>query len=267
MLTLVACWFALSQLVLVLYVVETANRATLMPGTTNSMMAYLVSPLADTRIDAIQDRISVMDEVSRVEYIPRRQGLARMKQWLGPDNPLIDGLDPEVLPDALEIRIRRKHSGEMQSIAAGLLAIEEIEDVRYSRGIIGHIAGSFRIICIVSALITLIVVICLSLVIFLSIRVGIAARAREVEVMSLLGADGFFLYAPYLIEACLYGIIGSLLALGSTQVVINSLLGRVPVFLSLVMPLNIHHIIEVIFFACLCSITAAVLAIRGSRHV
>ncbi len=40
LLTLIACWFALCELSLLLYAVDIADRASVMPATSGSMIAY-----------------------------------------------------------------------------------------------------------------------------------------------------------------------------------------------------------------------------------
>jgi cell division transport system permease protein len=264
LLTLIACWFAVFQLCVVLYTITVANRAALMPGTNSTVMAYLQGRPQQAVIQAIQEKISLINGVSDVSFIPHGQGFERMKQWLGSDSPLIDGLDAEILPDAFEIKIRPQYAGEIESLVKHLRDIPNIEDVRYHKGLIGYIAGAYHTILLAGIFVALVVIVCLGLVIFLSVRVGIMTRSREVEVLNILGAGKTFLFAPYVIEAALYGIVGSMLALITAQGSIGYIISHLPVLYGIVSPMNIHHVIAMIVFACLCSISGAVLAIKRS---
>lgn len=262
MLTLMACWFAVCQLFLVLFAVIIANRATLIPGTNSTVMAYLKAPQQQATVQTIKEKISLIDGVSHVEFIPRGEGLLRMKQWLGPDNPWIDGIDADILPDAFEIKIKTSYTGEIETLARKVGEIDAIEDVRYNKGLIGYIAGAYHTIVLAGSFIALVVIVCLGTVLFLSVRVGIMTRTQEIEVLNILGAEKTYLYAPYIIEALLYGIIGSALALITIQASISYIISRIPVLYGIVVPLNLHQGIGIFALACLFCISGAVLAIK-----
>lgn len=260
--TLVACWFAVCQLFLVIFAVIIAGRATLIPGADTSVMAYLKDTQQLFVIQSMKEKIALIDGVSHVEFIPRGEGLLRMKQWLGSDNPWIEGLEADILPDAFEIRIRPQLVEDMESLAGRLRKIPNIEDVRYHTGLVGNIAGAYHTIVFTGVFIALVVIVCLSMVLFLSIRVGIMTRQREIEVLNILGAGRAFLYAPYIIEAACYGIISSVLALMSVHASIGYIAGRLPVLYGIISPLSIHQVFAMMVFVCLFCVTGAVLAIK-----
>ncbi|HOO38662.1 MAG TPA: permease-like cell division protein FtsX [Deltaproteobacteria bacterium] len=262
MLTLMACWFAVCQLFLVLFAVIIANRATLIPGTNSTVMAYLKAPQQQAAVQTIKEKLSLIDGVSHVEFIPRGEGLLRMKQWLGPDNPWIDGIDADILPDAFEIKIKTSYTGEIETLARKVGEIDAIEDVRYNKGLIGYIAGAYHTIVLAGSFIALVVIVCLGMVLFLSVRVGIMTRTQEIEVLNILGAEKTYLYAPYIIEALLYGIIGSALALITIQASISYTISRIPVLYGIVIPLNLHQVIGIFALACMFCVSGAVLAIK-----
>lgn len=67
---------------------------------------------------------------------------------------------------------------------------------------IGIVAGS--IFVVISALI-----------IFNTIRMAIFNRREEIEMMKLIGADQSFIRGPFLVEACIYGLIAAVIATGA----------------------------------------------------
>jgi cell division transport system permease protein len=263
-LTLIACWFALCQLSLLLYTVDIADRASMMPATSGTMIAYLRDGTSQTHITELEKALRGFTEVSQVQFIPRQLGLERMKKWLGPDSSMVEGVDPGILPDAFEITLKREYSSQVDSIAAKVNKIPGVDDVRYRRGLIGYIAGSYTAIALCASMVAAIVVVCLSLVIFLSIRVGIVSRRQQIEVLSLLGAQYLFIYAPYLIEAGSYGLLGSGAALLTASAGVAYLHTHFPALQPLVRPLGVIQVAGVLFFACLCSIFGALLAIKRS---
>lgn len=262
--TFIAWWFALCQLILVLHTVTIAKQVKMIRGTTSTMIAYVAGSQQGRTIDGIKAKIMVMEEVQGVVYIPRQSGLDRLKQWMGSDNPLIEGLDPSVLPDAFEITVKPFHAGKIEKITEKIHAIPGIEDVRYDKGILGYIADAYQYILVSGGVIAGIVIVSLSLVIFLSIRVSIVTRSQEIEVLNLLGAQNSFLYAPYLIEALIYGVGGALTALAFTRWAVMYIVSRAPVLGGFLAGLPIRESVSIVVFSCLLSLLGAYLAIRQS---
>ena len=263
-LTLVACWFALFQLAIVFCTVTLAGRAALMPGTSSTVMAYLRGNQQQSAIESIRERILVMEGVARASYIPRGEGLERMKQWLGDDNPMIEGLEPEILPDAFEIKVKPSYAANIETLVQELRRIPAIDDVRCDRGLVGIIAGAYHSIVFTGMFMALVALVCLGLVMFLSVRVGIMTRSQEIEVLNLLGAGRGFLFAPYIIEAVVYGAAGSILASLSVWGAVSYMVFRLPVLSGFVAPPGTGLFFAMTAFACLCSVSGAVLAIRRS---
>ena len=264
LLTLVSCWFALCQLSVVFYTVNVADQISAMPATSGSMIVYLKDSTSHARITQMEEALRAMGAVSKVLYIPRQSGLDKMKQWLGAQSPLVEGVDPRILPDAFEITLKREYADKVAVIAQTIGKLAGVGDVRYRKGLIGSIAGSFSRIVFGASVLGAIMVICLALVIFLSIRVGIISRKQEIEVMGMLGANYLFIYAPYLIEAGTYGFLGSIAALATTGIGIAYLQIHFTSLQEFLRPMDTCQAATVVFFACFCSILGALLAIKRS---
>jgi len=263
-LTLVACWFALCQLSLVFLAVGVADRASTLPATSGAMVAYIDDEASQSQIEEIGKAIASREETSRVQFVSKEHGLEKMRTWLGSESPLVEDVDPEILPAAFEITLHREHADKAARFALEISRINGIHDVRYRKGLIGSIAGSFTEILVGASIIGAVVVVCLALVIFLSIRVGTVSRRQEIEVMKMLGATSFFIYAPYIIEGAAYGLIGSAASLFSTSVAFHYIHTHFPAFKTLMYPFTVYQVAGVVFFACFCSVGGALLAIQRS---
>jgi cell division transport system permease protein len=267
LLTLIACWFALCQLSFVSYTVDVADRLSAMPATSGSMMAYVKDATPQARIAELEKEIRSLASVAKVQFIPKQAGLEKIRQWLGPDSPLVEGVDPQILPDAFEITLKREYADKVAVTAMKVRTLSGVDTVHYRKGLIGYVAGSFSQILIGASIIGGIVMICLALLIFLSIRVGIVSRKQEIEVMNMLGATYLFIYAPYLIEAGMYGLLGSGAALATTSAAFVYLNVHVTSLQPFLRPMDSYQVAGVIFFACFCSMFGALLAIKRSIDV
>ncbi|HPW68043.1 MAG TPA: permease-like cell division protein FtsX [Deltaproteobacteria bacterium] len=260
--TLIACWFAMCQMVLVFHAVSFTSQARTLRGASSTVMAYLSGRQQESTLQEIRGRIAAMSEVNAVEFIPCRQGFDRLRQWLGPDGSLVEDLDPGVLPDAFEVRLKPAHTGSIAGVAARIGEIPQVEDVRYDRGILGRVADAYYPIVIAGMGVILAVVLSLSLVVFLSIRVGMVSRRQEMEVLHLLGARRYFLHSPYLLEALGYGAGGAALALLTIEGIRVLLAAQVPVLGDLLAPMRASQMILVITLPGFLSLLGARLAIR-----
>ncbi len=262
--TFVAWWFALCQLILVLHAVTIAMQVKMIRGTTSTMIAYLAGAQQDGFPETIRAKIAAMREVEGVVFIPRQSGLDRLKGWLGSESPLLEGLDSSILPDAFEITVKPAYAGRIDGIVRRLHGIPGVEDVRYDKGILGHIADAYQSILISGAVVALVVTVSLCLVIFLSIRVSIFTRRKEIEVLNLLGAQRSFLYAPYLIEGLVYGIGGAVLALLVTEWAAGYIVSQAPLLRGILTVLEPGDIAAIIAASCFLSLLGALLAIKQS---
>jgi cell division protein FtsX len=82
--------------------------------------------------------------------------------------------------------------------------------------------------------------------------------------MDMLGANYLFIYAPYLMEAGLYGFLGSIAALATTGIGITYLQIHFTSMQAFLRPMDTYQAATVVFFACFCSILGALLAIKRS---
>jgi len=264
LISLVACWFAVCQLVLVFHAVSFTNQAKTLRGTTGTMIAYVAGRQEDGAIQGLRKQIAAMEEVAYIEFIPCSTGLDRLRQWLGPDDSLVSDLDPAVLPDAFEIRLKPEHTGSIENVAQRLGKIPEVEDVRYDRGILGFIADAYYPVLFSGVIVAVVVVLSLSLVVFLSIRVGMISRRQEMEVLHLLGAGRVFLYSPYIMEALIYGVGGAVMAIITVEGALALITSRAPVLEGLVSPMGIPGIVVAVFLPGFLSLLGAHLAIKRS---
>ncbi len=156
LLALMACWFASCQLAVALLALDTADRASSLPASSGSMVAYVREGVPRARIAQIEKAIRTRPEVASVRFVPREQGLQRMRSWLGPASPLVQDVDPGILPDAFEITLDRRFADRPDQAAARISAIDGLGDVRYSKGLIALAASSFGRIALVASIVVIV---------------------------------------------------------------------------------------------------------------
>ncbi|BDQ05075.1 MAG: cell division protein FtsX [Candidatus Dojkabacteria bacterium] len=76
-----------------------------------------------------------------------------------------------------------------------------------------------RFISIVGTIVTIMLFVISSILIFITVKLTINYHRREIEIMDLVGADGWFIRFPFVLGGIIYGVVGAVL---STTLIIVS---------------------------------------------
>lgn len=154
-------------------------------------------------------------EVLRVGVITPEQALERAKREMG---EFSDVFESSFLPTSLEVQLRPgfRDPTAVKRVASRLRSYEFIEDVRYGEDWITQLHRIRNIAGVAGVLLGLAFAIVAVIIIGATIRMAMMARAKEIQIMRLVGATDGFIRRPFLIEGALKGVAGGLLALGLT---------------------------------------------------
>ncbi|HET9452974.1 MAG TPA: permease-like cell division protein FtsX [Gemmatimonadaceae bacterium] len=154
-------------------------------------------------------------EVLRVGVITPEQALERAKREMG---EFSDVFESSFLPTSLEVQLRPgfRDPTSVKRVASRLRSYEFIEDVRYGEDWITQLHRIRNIAGVAGVLLGLAFAIVAVIIIGATIRMAMMARAKEIQIMRLVGATDGFIRRPFLIEGALKGVAGGLLALGLT---------------------------------------------------
>jgi cell division transport system permease protein len=169
------------------------------------------------QIDLVHERLRVMPEVRRVEFISKEEALQIMRERT-PELARNVGQNP--LPHAL--KVRAMNAEEIPTIARRIeaAAYPGVQKVNYGEETTKRVIQAATVISSIFLIAVIVLVAASTLLIANTIRLSIFARRREIEVMKLVGATNWFVRGPFMIEGLICGVTGSLVA------VILLLLGR-----------------------------------------
>jgi cell division transport system permease protein len=156
-------------------------------------------------------------EVAAVTYLSPEEALARARRELG---EFRDVFDAAVLPASLEIRLRagRRDPATVSAVARRVAAFPFVDDVRYGEEWVRKLYR-IRTLATAAGLVLGGAFAAAALIIVgATIRMAVLARAREIEIMRLVGATDAFVRLPFLLEGVLKGVLGGVLALALTWV-------------------------------------------------
>ena len=160
------------------------------------------------------DEVEQWLEVQSVRVLTSSGAMAEFRRSLGPDAVILEGLPANVLPPSLEVQLtRRQWAGEeVQRVADRLLALDDVEDVRFGQEDIQRITTILEVVRLAAAILGLALVLATVLIVSNTIRLTVYARRDEIAIMGLVGATPWFIRAPFILEGALVGLLGGTLA-------------------------------------------------------
>jgi len=176
---------------------------------------YLKTDAEESEIMALKARISGMEQVEEVEYIPKAEALADFEVKHGGDPEILDALrELGKNPLSPSLIINPKNLEQFNSLIVSLNEIED--DIIESRNFDDHKTMISKITTItdkiseIGMIISIIFILITVLLVYNSIRVAIYTHRREIKIMKLVGASNWFIRAPFLFSSIIYTIAGLL---------------------------------------------------------
>ena len=177
------------------------------------VIVYLNTDVTREEALALEPAIKAIEGYESSVFVPKEDALAEMSTRFDETNlaEALGGSNP--LPDAYKIKLVQP-----EQIAGAVAYLEnqevfpQIEMVRYGQDTVENmiaLSGTMEIACI--ALIIGMLLIALFMV-NSTIRLTVAARGEEINIMKYVGATNFYVRVPFFLEGLIIGIVGALLA-------------------------------------------------------
>jgi cell division transport system permease protein len=210
---------------------------------------------------ALRARIEADAAVSRVDYIPKDQAMARLVDIAAkrPDIQIVD-TSSNPLQDSLEIKLA--HAQDAPRVAASLR--EEVgkgivSDVVDNPQVVDKLLTITRVLSIGGLAVLAMMLIVALFVIVNTIRIAVHARRDEIEIMKLVGATDWFVRWPFILEGMLVGALGAVAATAVVLVAAGPVMGAMVNFIE-VLPLSFG---QTFVWQLVGSVFALALAVGG----
>ncbi|SPQ00440.1 putative Cell division protein FtsX [Candidatus Sulfobium mesophilum] len=235
-----------------------------------SMVLYLDKDINKENVDSLVSALKKQGAVHSVRYIPKEEAMRELKAVLKNSSYVLDGLEENPLPDALEVKLTRDVVGPeaVKRLADEALKIKGVKEVEYAEKFLSALhylkVGLKTIgIILIATLSTGIVFVCYSTVKILFYR-----RKEEIETFKLLGATRGFIRTPFLIEGAVIGTTGGILSLVGIFVFYYLVLLRLsvamPIFKMILFPSTLF--LPLPFLGMFLGMTGAAIALGRLRY-
>ncbi|MDP9751408.1 permease-like cell division protein FtsX [Thermoanaerobacter pentosaceus] len=196
---------------LVVVIILNVNSLTYQVESQLELKAFLKDNISKEQVTQIGNDIKSIEGVTSVVFESKEEALRKFKQQLGDKSYLAEGLENDnPLPQSYIIKV--KDANLMKDISNKIKQINGVEKVSYGQDVVDKLLGIIKIIRIVGLSIILILFIISIVIISNTIKLGVFARRREINIMKYIGATDWFIRWPFLIEGVILGLIGALLS-------------------------------------------------------
>lgn len=167
--------------------------------------------IEDDQIKAVENEIKNIDGVKSVTFISKEEGLEQLREKLGNEQNLLDGLEGEENPLYDSFMVKVFDPSQLDEVATEIAAINLVTNVDYGKTTVDNLLKWTAWIKNIGLIFIVGLAFTAMFLISNTIKITIYARQREIEIMKLVGATNWFIRWPFFVEGFLLGVIGAIM--------------------------------------------------------
>jgi cell division transport system permease protein len=172
--------------------------------------AYLNDNVSESQRAELMEKVLNFSGVSAVQFISKDAAYSDLKDKIGQQSSLLDGLDQNPLPDSIEITLEDSYRQieDIETLAKKTGDLLHITDVEYAQKWLYRFNGIYNLFKVTGMVLVSIFFIATLLIIANTIRLVMYSRREEIEIIRIIGADEAFIKYPLFFEALAQGFLG-----------------------------------------------------------
>lgn len=186
------------------------------------------SPQAN--VESVRNFLDTSLTVERATFVNQEATFIEFQEYYSEQPEVLDLVEPEQLPTSFRVVPQIADLALIRALGAEIEALPGVSGVDYAEEYIkqlNDVTSSASRVMITAAVLS---AVASSLLMYNTIRTGLFARRREIEVMRLVGATKWFIRIPFMMEGLLQGLIGAafsaLAIFGLNRVISSSVEGE-----------------------------------------
>jgi len=179
------------------------------------VVAFIKRDTPSQEITAAMADIAVFPEVLNVQYVSETQALERAQRELTEFQEVYKDLEVNPLPPSIELSLKPEFrtAEHASAVAERLHGFEFVEEVKFGQDWVQRLDSLRDMAGLVGLAIGLAFALVSIVIIGVTIRISVLQRAREIQIMRLVGATDWFIRGPFLVEGAIKGFLGGAAAL------------------------------------------------------
>lgn len=178
----------------------------------NVVMVYVNDDADDYLTQTLGVQLQAHTNVLEVEFVPREEAFQRQIETYGEKADLLEGLSPEILPDAYKVTV--KDLEQFDATVGEIKNMDNVLQVRENSDLASKLASIRNAVTYISIGIVAILFFVSLFIVSNTIRITIYNRRLEISIMKAVGATNAFIRWPFMVEGVLLGVFSAILALG-----------------------------------------------------
>jgi cell division transport system permease protein len=174
-------------------------------------MVYVQDEATDYETESLGLQLKDMDNIRNVEFVPREEAFEKQKEQFGENAALLEGLSPEILPDAYKVAV--DDLSQFDSTVGKIKKLESVLQVRENSDLANKVETVRNAVSYISLGIIAILFFVSMFIVSNTIRITIYNRRLEISIMKAVGATNSFIRWPFLVEGMLLGLISAVVSL------------------------------------------------------
>jgi cell division transport system permease protein len=169
-------------------------------------------PVTDEQKSQIKADLEKMSSVVEKVYPESSQEAYKHYKEQFKDSPLLSSITPDQMQQSFRVKLNDPTKFPVIKSAFGdRPGVQSVQDQRDTLDALFKLLNSMTMAAI--AIMAVMVVVAILLIVN-TVRVSAFSRRRETGIMRLVGASAFYIQMPFVLEAAIAGLIGSLMACG-----------------------------------------------------
>ncbi|MER7889211.1 permease-like cell division protein FtsX [Micromonospora sp. NPDC048909] len=173
---------------------------------------FLTQEVTEQQRTDLDGRLKSDPLVKEVDYVNKDQAYERFQQMYSDAPDLVNAVKPDQLPESF--RLTLVNPEQYKNIYDQYKDTEGVDEIVDQSKLLDKVFGVLTSIQNFALFIAVVMAAAALLLVANTIQVAAYSKRREVAVMKLVGASNWFIQAPFVLEAVVAGLFGSILALG-----------------------------------------------------
>ncbi|MDQ6422482.1 permease-like cell division protein FtsX [Paenibacillus sp. LHD-117] len=177
---------------------------------------FLQTNVEQAKVTALQNEIGNIQEVSKVTFVSKEEGLAILREAMGEENgDWLEGYNNENNPLPVSFTVEVYDPQTVDEVATKIEAINTTDEtkpifrIKYGQGTVETLFKVTNAVRNIGFVIVIGLAVTAMLLISNTIKMTIINRRREIGIMKLVGATNAFIRWPFFVEGALIGFISS----------------------------------------------------------
>ena len=185
------------------------------------LSVYVADDLGDADRAAIEQQLSAEAAVAGVTFVSKADALRRFSATFADLAATIAALENNPLPASFDVRLRASGGAQdgVDALVVRLRTMPGVADVRYDKQWLDRLLNGIRMLRVVGLALGGALMLAAALTVANVVRLALAARRDELEIMQLVGAPSSYVRGPFVMEGALHGGIGAASALVALGIV------------------------------------------------